>query len=99
MARNIEEAEHTALHLHIPLLQPVPRHGALLLSYSQQRLWFLEQMGFIGPAYTLVDAMRLRGPLQIVALTQTLQEIVRRHAILRTTFLDVEGQPHQIIGP
>ena len=99
MARSIENAERTAGSLPVPLLQPVLKHDALPLSYPQQRLWFLEQMGVIGHAYTLVDAIRLRGPLNIMALTQSLQEILSRHAILRTTFTDIEGKPRQIIGP
>ena len=43
--------------------------------------------------------MRLRGPLHVAALAQSLQEIIRRHEVLRTTFVNVEGQPRQVIGP
>jgi len=69
----------------------MPRDEALPLSYAQQRLWFLEQMGLSGQAYTLLEAMRLSGPLHVAALEQSLREIVRRHEILRATFLNVEG--------
>ena len=46
-----------------------------------------------------MDAVRLRGPLQVDALVQSFQEIVRRHEVLRTTFTSVAGQPLQVIGP
>ena len=88
-------------HLCLPELplHPVPRDGPLPLSYAQQRLWFLEQLGLSRHAYHLLEAIRLRGPLQVEALVQSFQEIVRRHEVLRTTFTTVAGQPHQIIGP
>lgn len=99
MARSIEASDRTAMSWPVLPLQPVPQQGALPLSYSQQRLWFLEQMGLVRHAYTIMDAMRLCGPLQLSALTQSLQEIFNRHAILRTTFIAIEGQPRQVIGP
>jgi amino acid adenylation domain-containing protein len=79
-------------------LQPVQRDGPLPLSYSQQRLWLLEQLGFTQHTYHLLEAIRLHGPLQVEALVQSFQEIIRRHEVLRTTFTKVEGQPLQIIG-
>ena len=68
------------------------------LSYAQQRLWFLDQMTPGSTAYNLPSAMRLRGTLDIPALTRSLNEIVRRHEALRTTFEVVEGEPVQVIA-
>jgi amino acid adenylation domain-containing protein len=99
IARSIERVSRTALGLQVSPLQPAPRHGVLPLSYPQQRLWFLEQLGLSGHAYHLLEVMRLRGPLQVEVLAQSLQEITRRHEVLRTTFINVEGQPRQVIGP
>ena len=99
MAKNLEDTGRTALGLGAPPLQPLPRRGALPLSYPQQRLWFLDHMRLTQHAYTLLDAMRLRGPLDRAALIQSLEEIIRRHAILRTTFADSDGRPCQVIGP
>ena len=76
----------------------VPRDGPLPLSYAQQRLWFLEQLGLSRHAYHLCETIRLCGPLQVAALEQSLQEVVRRHEVLRTTFTNVAGQPLQVIG-
>jgi amino acid adenylation domain-containing protein len=99
MAGHIETTSQAEPAPQVPSLRPMPRDEALPLSYAQQRLWFLEQMGLSGQAYTLLEAMRLSGPLHVVALEQSLREIVRRHEILHTTFLNVEGQPRQVIAP
>jgi amino acid adenylation domain-containing protein len=99
MASSIEAATRVAPELLVPPLHPVPRPGPLPLSYAQQRLWFLEQLGLSGHAYNLLDLIRLRGRLSVAALARSLQEIIRRHEILRTTFTSVAGQPFQVIRP
>ncbi len=70
----------------------------MCLSFAQQRLWFLHQMTPDSAAYNLPSAFRLTGPLDRAALEQSFQEIVRRHDVLRTTFLDL-GSPLQVISP
>ena len=77
-------------------LTPVPRDGKLPLSFAQQRLWFLAQMYPDSVAYNLPNAFHLTGPLNSAALEQSLQRIVQRHEILRTTFQNVDGQAVQI---
>ncbi|ETX03426.1 MAG: hypothetical protein ETSY1_00015, partial [Candidatus Entotheonella factor] len=80
-------------------LQPFPRHDPLPLSFAQQRLWFLYQFeGQPNPTYNIPMALRLTGSLQVAALQHALNEIVRRHEILRTTFPTVEEQPVQRIS-
>ena len=69
---------------------------ALPLSFAQERLWFLDQLIPGSPAYTIFDAVRLRGPLDVDALRTALTELVRRHEILRSTFPSVAGRPVQI---
>ena len=98
MAQYIETANPPAFHPSAPSLSSGPQCGALPVSYAQQRLWILAQLGLGIQAYTLQEAMRLCGPLHVAALTHSLQEMTRRHAILRTTFTQVEDQPRQIIG-
>lgn len=78
-------------------LTTYPNRNNLPLSFAQQRLWFIDQLMAGSAAYTISNATRLQGPLQLVALEQSLQEIVRRHEVLRTTFALVEGQPVQVI--
>ena len=80
----------------------MPRRGTLTpcpLSLAQQRLWFLEQLESGHPVYTIPAAIRCTGPLSMAALEQSLNEIVKRHEALRTTFAVADGQPVQVIAP
>jgi hypothetical protein len=69
------------------------------LSFAQQRLWFLYQLAPDNPFYNVPTAIRLQGRLDRTALQRSVDEIVRRHATLRTTFTTVDGQPVQTIAP
>mgnify|MGYP005837764035 CR=1 FL=1 len=80
-------------------ISPVSREGNLPLSFAQQRLWFLDQLEPGNPFYNVPGAVRLKGSLNVAALEQSFNEIVRRHEALRTTFTLVEGQPVQVIAP
>ncbi|MBW4594950.1 MAG: amino acid adenylation domain-containing protein [Brasilonema angustatum HA4187-MV1] len=80
-------------------IQPVPRDTQLPLSFAQQRLWFLHQISPESHSYNMLEALRLDGSLNILALSQSLSELVRRHEILRTTFPMVDGKPLQVIAP
>jgi len=87
------------LHRQASPLQPVSRDGELPLSFAQQRLWFLHQLEPSSPAYNTFRAYRIKGQLNITALEQSLNEIVQRHEILRTTFPAKEGLPVQASDP
>jgi amino acid adenylation domain-containing protein len=67
-------------------------------SFAQQRLWFLDRLAPGNPFYNVSTALRLTGSLNLIALEQAFNEIVRRHEILRTTFAVIEGQVSQIIA-
>ncbi|HVG19650.1 MAG TPA: condensation domain-containing protein, partial [Blastocatellia bacterium] len=67
-------------------------------SFAQRRLWFLDQLEPNGSTYNMAAAAALTGPLNLTALRQTLNEIVRRHESLRTTFAEVEGLPFQVVS-
>jgi amino acid adenylation domain-containing protein len=82
-----------------PPLLPVPRTGALPLSFAQQRLWFIHQLDPGSSSYNVPRAVRLVGTLQPAALEAALGEVVRRHEVLRTTFPTIDGQPAQSISP
>ncbi|MFC7896907.1 amino acid adenylation domain-containing protein [Streptomyces sp. NPDC057381] len=69
------------------------------LSYAQERLWFLAQADPGSTAYVMSGALRLRGALDRRALGAALDEIVRRHEVLRTTFPSQGGRPEQRVGP
>ena len=69
------------------------------LSFAQERLWFLDQLNPESALYNVPLAVRLSGPLDPKAIEQSVNEIVRRHESLRTTFPNVEGQPVPVIAP
>ncbi|MFB2973198.1 amino acid adenylation domain-containing protein [Aerosakkonema sp. BLCC-F183] len=82
-------------------LKTIPRRAEKShapLSFAQQRLWFLHQFDS-GNAYNELSAVHLKGSLNVEALEKSLNEIVRRHEALRTTFEMVDGQAVQIIHP
>lgn len=73
-------------------------HDELPLSFSQLRLWFLEQMEGELTAYNMPFIWRLKGAINVEALRRALEGIVDRHEPLRTTFMMVDGEPVQRIG-
>jgi len=86
--------------LRLPALKPVSREREIPLSFQQERLWFLMQLEPENVAYNLPGfTFRLQGVLDEDALQKSLNEIIRRHEILRTTFKAVDGKPVQLIKP
>jgi amino acid adenylation domain-containing protein len=83
----------------LPLITRASREGYLPLSSSQQRLWFLDQLDSGNRAYNLPAVLRLRGELRIDVLRAAIEEIIRRHEVLRTSFPAIEGRPYQSISP
>jgi natural product biosynthesis luciferase-like monooxygenase protein/amino acid adenylation domain-containing protein/FkbM family methyltransferase len=67
-------------------------------SYNQRGLWFLEQLEPGTARYNISACVRLRGALNFLTLEQSLNEIVRRHEILRTVFNENNGEPVQVIS-
>ena len=98
-AQRIEESRGNAGALSIPPLKPASRGGRIPLSYAQQRLWFIDQLEPGNPLYNISAMYRLKGPLNVGAMHRTINEIVRRHESLRTTFRSVDGQAVQVITP
>ena len=66
-------------------------------SFAQQRLWILSQMDRSIDAYVITRALRVRGPLDLPALTATLDGIMARHEMLRTRFEMQDGALRQIV--
>lgn len=67
------------------------------LSHAQQRLWVLRQIDEDGAAYNMPGAYLLEGPLRPELLAQALEQLLARHEILRTRFIEVDEQPCQEI--
>lgn len=72
---------------------------AFPLSYAQQRLWLLERLTPNSALYTIPVTLRLTSRLDISALERSLNEIIRRHEALRTTFSIQDNQPIQVVAP
>jgi hypothetical protein len=69
------------------------------LSFGQERLWLLDRLDPGNPVYNMVTAIKLTGSLDLPVLARSFAEIVRRHAVLRTTFREEGGRPVQVPGP
>jgi amino acid adenylation domain-containing protein len=82
-----------------PCLLPQSRSGDPPLSFAQERLWFLEQLGSPQSAYTIPAVLHLEGPLDVPALQRSFAELVRRHESLRTRFEVRNGGPVQCVDP
>jgi len=82
-----------------PPFDRVSRDTDLPLSFSQQRVWFLDQLEPGTSAYNISHAARLTGSLDVEALERSFNEILKRHESLRTTFGASDGQAFQSIHP
>ncbi|HEX8922860.1 MAG TPA: condensation domain-containing protein, partial [Pyrinomonadaceae bacterium] len=79
-------------------------NAQLPLSFAQQRLWFLDRLVPDSPFYNLPSAFRLRAPLVQAPINEqavraALNEIVRRHEVLRTSFGEEGGKPFLVVSP
>jgi hypothetical protein len=77
----------------------IPRRtggGPAPLSFSQQRMWFLDQWEPGSPTNNGARAVRLQGDLDTDALERGLAAVVERHEILRTTYMVEEREPLQV---
>ena len=73
--------------------------GPSPLSFSQQRLWFLNEFQPGAAEYNSALALRLLGALDVPTLTRALRDLVARHESLRTTFDEVDGKGMQVVHP
>lgn len=80
----------------LALLRPDTEY--LPLSYQQQRLWLLYRLEPENSFYNMPLVMRLHGQLDYAALTQTFEELARRHEAFRTTFPQIDSRPVQAIA-
>src|SRR6185369_17064171 len=83
---------------HIDHLAEAALEELQVLSFAQQRLWFLDRLQPDNPFYNIAAAVDLAGRLDVPVLAAALSEVVRRHGALRTTFREVAGEPAQRIA-
>ncbi len=97
LLKNLQEVEKP----NTDKVRVIPRNKAvetIPLSFSQQRLWLLDRMDAASD-YNTSTAVHLDGRLDVIALEASLNELIQRQEILRTTFNVVDGQPVQVIAP
>lgn len=88
----IESAQRQPDAMALPFPVPRPQGAPEVLSFAQRRLWLIDQIGDAGAVYNIPCALRLVGPLQPKLLHRALETIVRRHAVLRTPLVSVDGE-------
>jgi amino acid adenylation domain-containing protein len=99
LARRVAAARQEAEEITLPPLLRAPRARLTPLSFPQQRLWFLDRLTPGSATYNIPTAWELRGALDPAALAAGLAEIVRRHEVLRTRFVELAGEPWQEVLP
>ncbi|HJS24453.1 MAG TPA: condensation domain-containing protein, partial [Pyrinomonadaceae bacterium] len=99
LAAKIDTADFTALIA--PPIIPMANGGPIPLSFAQQRLWFLDQLESNTSLYNRPAAYLLKGQLNVEALEYSINEVLHRHASLRTYFVTSDdGNPaQQILQP
>ncbi|HEV7857241.1 MAG TPA: condensation domain-containing protein, partial [Pyrinomonadaceae bacterium] len=98
-SRNIAELSPEKQELlKLLLLEETLETNTFPLSFAQRRLWFIEQIERGSYVYNICASVRLRGHLNVNALEQSFDEIVRRHESLRTTFQLMDQQPVQVVA-
>ncbi|HTI08721.1 MAG TPA: amino acid adenylation domain-containing protein, partial [Puia sp.] len=84
--------------LSLPGLEQQERPVRIPLSFSQERLWFIDQLeGSV--AYHIPQVLRLKGGLDVEALEYALRSLVNRHEVLRTVIRAEEGRAYQEVLP
>ncbi len=91
LAEHLQTQQETLL---LPAIEVQPRPAHIPLSFSQERLWFIDRLqGSV--QYHIPAVLRLQGTLDVTALSNALQQIVNRHEVLRTVIREEEGTGYQ----
>ncbi|NLG61089.1 MAG: amino acid adenylation domain-containing protein, partial [Candidatus Cloacimonetes bacterium] len=90
---------HRSARPSIPPLIPAVGDGEAPLSFSQERLWFLQQLDPGAVAYNMATAGLVEGPLDIERFRSAVDAVAMRQDVLRTTIRQVGGRPVQVVAP
>src|SRR6185437_13562805 len=100
LAQSIIEALQCSKASTLPPIITTSRDQQLVLSFAQQRLWFLTQLDPLSASYHMPLAWRLHGPLDVAAWRRSLDTLFARHEALRSIFVSVEGEAHlELLSP
>ena len=89
----------TVFPLNLSAIRAASRDDELPLSFAEQGLWLLDQLSPGMTAYNMQSSLRLRGPLDVRALEQSLNTIIQRHDVLRSSFRVVREKPVRVVAP
>ena len=96
-AQRIEQAMAGKHGVQPPAVSPAPAAADHPVSAAQQRLWILEQLEPGSPRSNVMAAREIAGELDEVLARECVAAVVHRHAVLRTSFHTVDGEPRQVI--
>ncbi|MEO6089975.1 MAG: amino acid adenylation domain-containing protein, partial [Umezawaea sp.] len=77
----------------------VPRPERVPLSFTQERMWFLQRLQGGSGSYNIPLRIRLSGPVDADALGAAIKDVIERHEPLRTVYPEDEQGPHQVVLP
>ncbi|MFE8601136.1 amino acid adenylation domain-containing protein [Archangium violaceum] len=98
LARALSKLQGTTAE-NLPAPTPRPAGSAPLLSFSQERMWFIQQLHPDSGAYHIPEAVELTGPLDEDTLEAALRWLLERHPVLRLAVPSREGQPQPVLQP
>ena len=98
LAERVLTMRRSGTGLQFPPLKRAAREGLLPLSFAQQRLWFIDRLNPGSALYNVPSSRRLRGEIDVEAMKQALETIIARHEVLRTTFVEQDGEGVQVIS-
>jgi amino acid adenylation domain-containing protein/FkbM family methyltransferase len=90
---------HAQPGVSLPRIEPRRRSGPTVLSFAQEQIWLLDQLVPDSPAYNIVDVIVIRGGYDAPAMKRALEELLRRHDVLRTAFPHNDGQVNPVVLP
>jgi amino acid adenylation domain-containing protein len=99
LSETIEAALQSGRKSRAPSIEKASRSEPLPLSFAQQRLWLLDQLNPGEGAYNMNISLRLKGSLNKFVFERSLNELIKRHEILRTRFESPDGIPIQAVDP
>ncbi|MFO0762808.1 MAG: non-ribosomal peptide synthase/polyketide synthase, partial [Byssovorax sp.] len=98
LAQELEAALRGNEGIVLPPLVREPPGAPRPLSFSQERLWFLDKLTPGDVSYNVPLAVQIQGSLDVDALGRALTELCRRHEALRTTFASAGDQAVQVVA-
>ncbi|MCP5062018.1 MAG: amino acid adenylation domain-containing protein, partial [Ignavibacteriae bacterium] len=81
----------------LPSIKKYNEKESIPLSFTQRRLWFLDQLDPGQSIYNMPMAMKINGNVDLSIIEKTIDYLADRHETLRTNIIEVNGIPQQII--